>query len=85
MLAVGALVISVGLTLLVAAWRHRATLEIAVLAIGSSLGLTLIDVIYVLRRVIAPIYLVDAAIEIPLIAGWLIVLIQQLQREEIAR
>jgi hypothetical protein len=84
-LAVGALVTAIGLTLLVAAWRRRISLEIAVLAICSSLGLTLIDVIYVLRRVIAPIYLLDAAIEIPLIATWLIVLVQQLQMEGTAR
>src|SRR5262245_54370743 len=80
-LAVGALVTSVGLTLLVAALRRDISLEIVVLAIGSAASLTLIDLIYVLRRVIGTIYLVDAAVEIPLIAGWLIVLAQQLQTE----
>jgi hypothetical protein len=75
--AVGLLVTSVALALLVAAWRRSVQPEIAVLALGSAISLTAIDVIFVARQVIAPIYLVDAAIELPLIAGWIVVLIQQ--------
>jgi hypothetical protein len=76
-MTVGLLVTAISITLLIAAWRRSAQLEIAVLAIGSALGLTAIDVIYVWRSVIAPIYLVDAAIEIPLILGWGVVLLQR--------
>jgi hypothetical protein len=72
----GVLITAISLALLTAAWRRSTQLEIAVLAIGSALGLTAIDVIYVWRGVIAPIYLVDAAIEIPLILGWTVVLLQ---------
>jgi hypothetical protein len=78
---VGLLVTAIAVTLLMAAWRRAASLEIAVLAIGSAMGLTAIDVIYVTRHVIDPIYLVDAAIEVPLIIGWLVAAIQLANRE----
>jgi hypothetical protein len=73
----GVLITAISLTLLTAAWRRTTQLEIAVLAIGSALGLTAIDVIYVWRGVIAPIYLVDAAVEVPLIFGWAVVFLQR--------
>jgi hypothetical protein len=76
-MTVGVLITAISVTLLTAAWRQSTQLEIAVLAIGSAVGLTAIDVIYVVRGVIAPIYLVDAAVEIPLILGWAIVLCQR--------
>jgi hypothetical protein len=47
---------------------------------GAALALTSIDVIYVSRGVIAPIYLVDAAIEVVLILGWIVVLIGRTKR-----
>ena len=67
---VAVLIVAIGVTLLSFA-RHRGLAEAAILAIGSAAGLTAIDVIYVSRRVIAPIYLADAAIEIVLIVLWL--------------
>jgi hypothetical protein len=76
-MTVGVLVTAIAVALLTAAWRRSTQLEIAVLAIGSALGLTAIDVIYVARQVIAPIYLVDAAVEIMLIAGWTVDLWQR--------
>src|SRR5687767_9542789 len=54
-MTVGLLITSIALALLVAAGRRQSSPEIAVLAMGSALGLTLIDVIYVSRGVIAPI------------------------------
>jgi hypothetical protein len=71
---VGVLVAAIGFVFLFAAWRRRVPLDAAVLAIGSCLGLIAIDVIYVARGVILPIYLGDAAIEAVLIVGWLICL-----------
>jgi hypothetical protein len=41
---------------------------------GVAIALTAIDVIYVARGVIWPIYLLDAAIEVALIVGWIVVL-----------
>jgi hypothetical protein len=84
-LTVGLLVTSVALALLTAAWRRSVQPEIAVVAIGSAAGLTAIDVIYVARQVINPIYLVDAAIEVPLIAAWIIALFQQFRSRKLDR
>lgn len=67
---VGVLVVAISLPLLVSAVRGQPTLEALVLACGSSLGLMAIDVIYVARRVIAPIYLLDALAQLLLLAGW---------------
>lgn len=71
----GVLITAIGLSLLTAAWRKRCSAEAIVLALGSSFGLTCIDVIYVLREVIAPIYLLDAAIQIVLMISWTIALL----------
>jgi hypothetical protein len=73
-LTVGVLVTAIAVGLLTAAWRRSRALETPVIAIGSAIGLTSIDVIYVARRVIDPIYLLDAAIEVVLIAAWVVVL-----------
>jgi hypothetical protein len=69
---VAVLVTVTGAVILSAAFREQIDLEILLLAVGSAAALTAIDVIYVARRVIAPIYLADAVLEIVLIAGWLI-------------
>jgi CHASE2 domain-containing sensor protein len=75
-MTVAALVTAVGVTLLFAAWRRRDPAEVAVLAITSSVALTAIDVIYVTRAVIPPIYLADALVEVALIVAWTIALIR---------
>jgi hypothetical protein len=66
----GVLITSVGACLLTAAWRRTGAAEVVVLAIGAAAGLTAIDVIYVYRQVIEPVYLMDAAAEVVLIAAW---------------
>jgi energy-converting hydrogenase Eha subunit E len=60
----------VGGVLALAAYRQRVTPEVELLAIGSALGLAAIDVVYVSRRRIRPIYLLDALIELGFVAGW---------------
>jgi hypothetical protein len=77
LMTVSVLIVSVGLTLLVSAYRRSVSAEIATLAIAASLGLTAIDVIYVARQVIWPIYLLDAVIEVILISAWLVALAAQ--------
>lgn len=67
---VGVLVTATAVPMLVAAWRGRQPLEIALLAVGCAAGLGAIDVIFVLAKVISPIYLLDAAIEAILILAW---------------
>jgi len=67
----GVLITSIALAFLTAAWNRSKSTEIAVLGISAAIGLTAIDVIYVSRGVIAPIYLLDAGIEVSLIIAWL--------------
>src|SRR3954452_1725094 len=69
---VGAVVSAVGLALATAAWSGEFPAAIFVLAVGSALALTAIDVIYVWAGAISKIYLLDAAAEIALVAGWAI-------------
>ncbi len=68
---VGVLVTVIGAVLGLAAQREQPPREVAALGAGSALGLTGIDVTYVARRRIAPIYLLDAAAELALVALWL--------------
>jgi CBS domain containing-hemolysin-like protein len=72
---VGVLVAAVGIALLVAAIRGRPIPETAALALASAVGLTAIDVVYVARRVIAPIYLLDATAEVVLFIAWVVFLV----------
>jgi len=67
---VGALVLVIGAVLLVAGWRRQKAVEILLLAVGSALALTAVDVIFVSQRRISPIYLLDAIIELALIGLW---------------
>jgi hypothetical protein len=78
-MTVGVLITAIALTLLVAAWRRRRPAEVAVLAVASAVALTAIDVVYVAREVIPPIYLVDAAAEVVFLIAWATVLVGELR------
>jgi hypothetical protein len=67
---VAGLITAIGMTLLVAAFWRRVTVEMIVLGLLSAGVLSLIDLVYVSRGVIAPIYLGDAIVEAILIAMW---------------
>jgi hypothetical protein len=67
---VGALVTATGGAIGLAGARRRVTPEIELLAAGSALGLAAIDVYYVAKGRIAPIYLADAVAEVGLAAAW---------------
>src|SRR5947209_4824395 len=69
-MTVGVLVTAIGLTFLLAAWRKTCGTEIMALALLSAVGLTGIDVVYVSRGTIPPIYLADAAAEVLLLLRW---------------
>jgi len=69
---VGVLVGVIGLVLITAARRRRIGPEVALLAIGSALGLAAIDTIYALSGVISPVYLADAVVELALVAAWML-------------
>jgi hypothetical protein len=70
---VGALIGVSGATLAIAT-QDRDSLEspaLRVLAVGTALSLTAVDLVFVLRRRISPIYLADAAVELVIVTGWL--------------
>ena len=67
---VGVLLMAIGAALLYAGVRDQITPSIFILGIGSAAGLTAIEIIYVSKKVISPIYLLDAVIEIILMIWW---------------
>ena len=67
---VGALVIGIGAALGLAGYRERVTPEIVLLGVSSAAGLAGIDVVYVAKRRISPVYLLDALAEVGIIALW---------------
>jgi hypothetical protein len=82
---VGAVIAVIGLTILVAALNFSPGPEAAaangtanlnfpifLLAVASCLALCVVDINYSVKGVISKIYLLDAAIEICLVAGWII-------------
>lgn len=67
---VAVLIIAIGGVLGLAGKRGEPVPEVPVLAVGSAAGLTVIDIIYVGKKRIRPVYLLDAVAEIGLIALW---------------
>lgn len=69
----GALLAVIGGALVSAARTRRVTPEIRGLAVGSAAAVAVVDVVYALRGRISPVYLLDAAAEAALLAGWALV------------
>lgn len=67
---VGGLIGVIGGVLASAGARRRLTPELAILGAGSAAVLAGIDVWYASKRRISPVYLLDAAAEIGIAAGW---------------
>jgi hypothetical protein len=67
---ISALIIAISLVILTAAARRNVTFDICLLGILSAAALTTIDIVYVARGTISPIYLADAAVEVVLILAW---------------
>lgn len=67
---VGVLIVAIGAVLGLAGRRGEPVPEVPLLAVGSAAGLAVIDIIYVARKRIRPVYLLDALAEIGLIALW---------------
>ena len=67
---VGVLITVIAIVIAVAAVRQNITFEIILLAIGSALGLAIVDLVFVAQRRISPVYLVDAVAEFILIGLW---------------
>jgi hypothetical protein len=62
----------VGVVLAVAGLRRKIAPEIPLLAVGSALALTAVDVVYVSKKRISKIYLLDAVAELILVALWIV-------------
>jgi len=69
---VGLILAVIGTVLVYAQMTGTLNTPVILLAMGSALGLALVEVIYVIKRVISPIYLADAFAELILIAWWVI-------------
>jgi len=67
---VGVLVSVTGVVLMTAGCRRQTAPEIPLLAAGSAAGLAAIDITYVAKKRISPIYLLDVLAEVALIACW---------------
>jgi hypothetical protein len=65
----GVLVTSIGAGIVSATLRNRETPEIVGIAAGCAAGLAGIDIVYVLRGRISPVYLADAGIQLAVLAG----------------
>ena len=70
---VGALVATTGAALGVASRQRRFPREVVLLAAGNAVVLAGVDIIYVAKRRISPIYLLDALPELALAVGWVAV------------
>ena len=66
----GVLITAIGAGLTSAGLRGRVTPDLKLVAVGAAAGLTAIDVVYVRRGRIAPVYLLDALAEVGLIGAW---------------
>lgn len=67
---VGLLVIAVGASLMTAAYGGVPGPETFALAVGSAVALTLVDVVYSVKRTISYVYLADALAEAALLWLW---------------
>ncbi len=67
---VGVLVAVIAAVLVLAGFRPAVSLEMLVLGGGSAAALAGIDIYYSSKGTISPIYLVDAVVEITLVAAW---------------
>jgi hypothetical protein len=69
---VGLILAMIGVVLIYAQMTGTVNPPVILLAMGSALGLALVEIIYVTKRVISPIYLADACAEFILIVWWAI-------------
>jgi hypothetical protein len=70
---VGVLVIGSAIIFLLSSRKVNPPEEIIYLAILNAAALAMIDVYYVVKKVIRPVYLADAVVEIGIIAAYLVV------------
>jgi hypothetical protein len=71
---VGLLLVGIGAGLILAAMRRQFDPALILIAMASAAALLAIDVTYALKRVIPPIYLLDAAVEAAFLGWWAVCL-----------
>jgi hypothetical protein len=69
---VGIILAVIGTVLIVAQVNTQINMAIIILAIGSALSLAIVEFAYVAKKVISPIYIGDAILELILIGWWLL-------------
>ena len=69
---VGIILVVIGAVLIFAQVNAEINTSLIILAMGSALGLAVVEFIYVAKRVISPIYLGDAFLELILIGWWIL-------------
>jgi hypothetical protein len=79
-LTVAGLLIGIGIHLILASRNRTVTTETFVLAVLSALVLAIVDVTFASRRIIEPIYYIDAAIQVAFIAVWLLTILRSMPR-----
>lgn len=71
---VGMLIFFLGTGLILAGLKRQVTFPLSMIAAGTTLGLFLVDIIYVWSDVISAVYLLDAILEIGLFITWCVVI-----------
>lgn len=69
---VAVLIFFMGAGLLAAGIKKQVNFSIIIIAAGAAFGLLMIDVIYVFLNVISPVYLLDAVVELIILALWFV-------------
>ena len=69
---VGMILAVIGVVLIFARIHAEVNTAISILALGSALSLAIVEFVYVTKRVISPIYLGDAVIELILVVWWIL-------------
>jgi hypothetical protein len=72
---IGLLLVGIGAALILAATRRQVESPVILIAMASAAALVAVEIVYVSKRVIARIYLADAAIEAVFLSGWAIALL----------
>ena len=69
---VGVVLAAIGATLIFAQWNAQVSPPVIFLAISAATSLAVVEFVYVAKRVISPVYLGDAFVELALIAWWVV-------------
>lgn len=70
---VGILTLVIAIPILYASWKKRFHSEILILTILSCTAFMMVDITYSLKKIISPIYMIDAGAQFILLLSWLII------------